>query len=33
MNCPICGYQAKENDRFCRSCGAVLENRVQSQTT
>ena len=22
-----------ENDRFCRSCGAVLENRVQSQTT
>ena len=32
MNCPICGYQAKENDvlSLLRSC---FGNRVQSQTT
>lgn len=30
MNCPICGHQAKENDHFCRLCGALLENGTQN---
>lgn len=26
MNCPNCGAQISQNDRFCTSCGSVLKN-------
>ena len=26
MNCPNCGAQVSQNDRFCTSCGSVLKN-------
>ena len=26
MNCPNCGVQISQNDRFCTSCGSVLKN-------
>lgn len=26
MNCPNCGAQISQNDRFCTSCGSMLKN-------
>ncbi len=30
MFCPNCGKQVKENDKFCRYCGAKLEEELES---
>ena len=26
--CPICNYNARENDRFCKSCGNKLMEEI-----
>ena len=33
MYCPECGKYNHENDRFCRSCGARLEDNAGGQTS
>lgn len=33
MNCPYCGSEVRENEKFCQNCGARLEADVQSAGT
>ncbi len=33
MNCPNCGKEVKETDKFCPECGALVQNDGTSQDT
>ena len=33
MNCPNCGKEVKEADKFCPECGALVQNDGASQDT
>ena len=32
VNCPYCGSEVRENEKFCQSCGAAMDpNRAPAQ--
>jgi uncharacterized membrane protein YvbJ len=33
MNCPVCGKQTEERDRFCANCGGALASSQPASAT
>ena len=32
-NCPVCGYELQDTDKFCNSCGTPIEEAAQAAPT